>query len=171
MPKGCAGHVTSLTGGFCRLQVCSFTLIHVLGQPVVLGLARLAPLPLPPRCQEVSENGQGGNEAWGSREYPSWALNSIHLHAAAPELLEAALGRGATDWEWSALQASRQGAGGGGMGPPDPSVLAAESMMVKERGPCVHVDVSAAAEHWRQEKPCLSYSSYKALLGHCQFLV
>lgn len=105
-------HPSRVSCGFCRLQVCSFTPIHVLGQLAALGLARLAPLPLPPWCQEVSEGGQGGNRARGSSEYPSWALNSIRLHAAAPELLEAALGRGATGWGWSALQASGQGAGG-----------------------------------------------------------
>lgn len=174
MPKGCAEHATSL---LCLLWLLQSADVWLHTYPCVRAVgsagAGQAGIPSPSRCQEVSEGVQGGNKMLGNSEYPSWALNSIHLHAAAPELLEAALGRSATGWEWSALQVSRQGAGGRD-GTPRRLCAGCRVCDGARKGACVHVHVNSfqpAAEHRSQEKPCLSYSSCKAALGHCQYLV
>lgn len=158
VPKGCAGHATAPPGLPWLLQSAGVWLHTYPCARAALGLARLAPLPLPPTCQGMSEGGQRGNRVWGNREYPSWGLNSIHLHAAAPE-----------------LQASRQGAGGRD-GTPMLLCAGCRAHDVARKGPmcpcaCEFFTARSRAPEPSKEKPCLSYSSYKAALGHCQYLV
>lgn len=119
-----------------------------------------------------------------SSEHPSWALNTIWLHEAAPNAAGGSC-RAGVMLSGDCLSPSRHHGKGpaGGMGPPGPlcagysngarkgSVCVCMCVYVCVTGVSISVCSRLPARRQSQEKPGLGYSSCKVILRHFKYLV